>query len=181
DRLGDDLRPDDFEKLRVSFATNWGPVRVGNEVNRVRIIFNYAFKNGLLDKPVLFGDLFKRPNKKTLRKERAKKGLRMFESAELRKILVAASQPLKTMILLGINCGYGNADVGNLPLSALDLDDCWVNFPRPKTGISRRCPLWPETIEALREWLVIRPVAIRQEHGELVFLTSRGDTWAKQG
>jgi hypothetical protein len=40
----EDLRPDDFEKVRVTFATKWGPVRIGNDVNRVRIIFNYALK-----------------------------------------------------------------------------------------------------------------------------------------
>ncbi|HLJ92943.1 MAG TPA: tyrosine-type recombinase/integrase [Gemmataceae bacterium] len=180
-RLVNDLRPDDFEKLRVIFGKTWGPVRIGNEVNRVRILFNYGFKNGLLEKPVLFGELFKRPNKKTLRKERAKKGLRMFEAEELRTILAAANQPLRTMTLLGINCGYGNADVGCLPTKALDLENGWVDFPRPKTGIPRRCPLWPETVAALRDWLASRPNPAREEHAELVFLTSRGDTWAKQG
>jgi len=113
----EDLRPDDFENLRVGLAET---VRIGHEVNRVRIIFNYGFKNGLIDKPVLFGELFQRPNKKTLRKERAKKGPRMFEAEELRTILRAASQPLMSMILLGVNCGYGNAGVGNLPCSALN-------------------------------------------------------------
>jgi integrase len=180
-RLVEDLRPEDFEKLRVGFAKNWGPVRIGNEVNRTRIVFNYAWKNGLLSKPVLFGEFFKRPSKKTLRKEKAKKGLRMFEAAEIRRMLAAAGQPLQTMILLGCNCGYGNSDIGNLPLSALDLDAGWVNFPRPKTGIGRRCLLWRETIQALREWLAIRLAAVKEEHAELVFLTSRGDTWAKQG
>src|SRR5262249_8398101 len=163
-----------------SLAGVWGPVRLGNEVHRVRVIFNYGFKNGLIGKPVLFGDGFRRPSKKTLRKEKAKKGLRMFEAAEIRRILAVAGQPLKTMVLLGVNCGYGNADVGNLPQSALDQGG-WVQFPRPKTGISRRCPLWAETIQALREWMVIRPAAAKPEHASLVFLTYRGRSWAKQG
>ena len=55
------------------------------------------------------------------------------------------------MILLGINCGFGNHDCGTLPKSAIDLEAGWVNYPRPKTAIERRCPLWPETIEAIRE------------------------------
>ena len=50
------------------------------------------------------------------------------------------------MILLGVNCGFGNGDCGTLPVSALDLDGAWVNYPRPKTAIQRRCPLWPETV-----------------------------------
>jgi hypothetical protein len=47
------------------------------------------------------------------------------------------SKLLKAMILLGINCGYGNADCGTLPLSALDLKNGWINYHRPKTGIVR--------------------------------------------
>jgi hypothetical protein len=35
-RLVSDLRPDDFEKLRASMAKKWGPVRLGNEINRTR-------------------------------------------------------------------------------------------------------------------------------------------------
>jgi integrase len=180
-RLVEDLRPEDFEKLRVGFAKSWGLVRIGNEVNRVRIIFNYAFKNGLIDKPVLFGEFFKRPNRRTIRKDRAAKGLRMFEAAELRAMLKAANMPLKAMLLLGANCGFGNNDCGMLPKGALDLGQGWVNFPRPKTGIERRCPLWPETVQALREWLAMRPEPAKQEHAELVFLTARGGSWAKQG
>ena len=64
---------------------------------------------------------------------------------------------MKAMILLGINCGFGNADCGNLPVAALDLDGSWVDYPRPKTGINRRCPLWPETVEALRVAFAKRP------------------------
>ena len=58
--------------------------------------------------------------------------------------------PLKAMVLLGINCGFGNTDCANLPLTALDLDRGWLNYPRPKTGTNRRCHLWPETGAALR-------------------------------
>ena len=39
----------------------------------------------------------------------------MFEAAQLRKIIDKADQPLKAMILLGINCGFGNHDCGTLP------------------------------------------------------------------
>ncbi len=173
------LRPPDFERLRATMAKTWGPVRLGNEINRVRIIFSYGYKSGLLERPMIFGEGFKRPSKKTLRKHRAAQGLRMFEAAEIRQMLAVATQPLRTMILLGINCGFGNSDVGTLPLSALDLDGGWVNYARPKTGIGRRCPLWPETVAAIREWLALRPEATKPEHAGLVFLTARGDTWDK--
>jgi integrase len=87
----------------------------------------------------------------------------MFEADELRAIidgmlvvgeggpsLVKPDATLRAMILLGINCGFGNADCAGLKLDALDLAGGWIDFPRPKTGIARRCPLWPETVAALR-------------------------------
>jgi integrase len=179
-RLVTDLRPDDFENLRNRIARNWGPVGLGNEINQVRIVFNYAVKNGLLDRPIIYGEGFRRPSKKTLRKHRAEQGPKMFEADEIRRVIDSASQPLKAMILLGVNAGYGNADVGTLPLAALDLNGGWVSYHRPKTGIDRRCPLWPETVAALREWLAARPAPKSQDHAELVFITQRGGSWAKE-
>src|SRR5262245_61112361 len=45
-RLVADLRPDDFEKLRTAMGKKYGPHRLGNEINRCRILFNYGVKNG---------------------------------------------------------------------------------------------------------------------------------------
>jgi integrase len=101
----------------------------------------------------------------------------MFEAAQLRQILDAAGMPLKAMVLLGINCGFGNADCGTLPLSALDLDGGWVSWPRPKTAIARRCPLWPETVTALREAIAERPGPRNPADAALVFLTAQGRSW----
>jgi integrase len=180
DRLLTDILPEDFERLRTKWADRWGPVRLGNEINRVRIVFNYAYKNGLIDRPMRYGEGFKRPSKKTLRLERAKKGIRMFEADELRRIINMASQPMKAMILLGINAGLGNADVGTLPMKALDVDKALLDFPRPKTGIARKCPLWTETVEAIKEWLTQRPTPKDEAHADLVFITARRDSWAKE-
>jgi integrase len=178
-RLVADLATDDFERLRVTLAKRWGPVRLGNVMQRIRSVFKFAHDAGLIEKPIRFGPGFKRPSKKTLRLERAKNGPRMFEADELRKLLAAAKQPLKAMILLGINCGFGNTDVSTLPLEALDLGGGWVNFPRPKTGINRRCPLWPETIEAIRDVLASRMPAKNEADARLVFLTRCGFPWIK--
>jgi integrase len=103
----------------------------------------------------------------------------MFEAAELRSILKAAGVQLRAMILLGINCGFGNSDVGKLALGALDLESGWVNFPRPKTAIARRCSLWPETVKALRASIAARPEPKLQAGAGLVFITRLGGLWAK--
>lgn len=180
-RLVSDLGPDDFEKLRARMERTWGPVRLGNEINRVRIIFSYGFKNGHLARPMVFGEGFQRPSRKTLRKHRDEQGPKMFEAEELRRMLTAAGQPLRTMILLAANCGYGNNDIAMLPLKALDLDGGWANFPRPKTAARRKSPLWPETIEAVREWLTIRPAPTNPEDVGLVFITKYGGSWSIEG
>jgi integrase len=123
--------------------------------------------------------MFKRPSKRILRAHRQSNGKRMFEAADLRKIIDAAEQPLRAMIYLAINCGFGNADCGTLPKTALGLETGWVDFPRPKTAIERRCPLWPETIKAIRDALKHRPNAKRHEDSRLLFLTKYGHSWRK--
>jgi hypothetical protein len=90
-RLVADLRPQDFEKLRKVMTKNWGPVRVGNTINKVRVVFNYAYKNGLIDRPMVYGEGLKRPSKKALRKHRQAQGPRMFEPGELRDMLATAT------------------------------------------------------------------------------------------
>jgi integrase len=175
----EDLAADDFERLRKAIAKTWGPVRLGNEVQNVRGVFKFGHESGLIAQPVRFGPAFKKPSRKVMRLNRAKNGPRMFGAEDLRKIVDAAGVPLKAMILLGINCGFGNTDVACLPIKALDLDRQWVDFPRPKTGISRRCLLWSETVAAIRDALRQRPRPKDKADEELAFVTKYGGRWIK--
>lgn len=175
------LAADDFESLRADMAKGVGPVRLAGQIQQTRMVFKYAWDSGLLDKPARFGQAFRRPRADVMRRHRNGSGkTRMFEPVELRRLLDAADPQLKAMILLGVNCGFGNADCGRLPLKALDLERGWIDFARPKTGIARRCPLWPETVAALRAWLAQRPKAKDPADADLVFLTlKRRAAWAK--
>src|SRR5262245_47125855 len=181
DRAVSDLSPDDFEKLKRRMARTWGPVRLGNEMNRVRIVFSYGYKNRLIDRPMVFGEGFKRPSRRTLRRHRAEQGLKMFEAGEIRRMLDAAGQPMRSMILLGINAAFGNSDCATLPLSALDLEHGWLNYHRVKTGINRRIPLWGETVESLREWMSQRKAPDAPKHAGVVFTTKYGGAWSVEG
>lgn len=178
-RLVADLDPDDFAKLRNKMATKWGPHRLAKIIQYVRSLFKHGFDAGLIDRPVRFGPGFNRPTKKTIRLHRAGQGLKLFTADEIRRLLNASGPAVKAMVLLGINCGFGNSDCGNLPLSALDLEGGWVNYPRPKTGINRRCALWPETVQALREARASRPEPKDLADAELMFITKYGLSWAK--
>jgi integrase len=180
-RLVDDVAADDFEALRDEMAKRWGPVRLGNAVQRVRSVFKYGYETGLIVSPVRYGPQFKKPSAAVLRRHRAKSGERMIEAAELRELIDAAPVQLKAMLVLGINCGFNNKDCADLPLSALDLDRGWINFPRPKTGIARRCPLWAETVTALKAAIAARPEPRCPEAEGLVFVTSRGRPWLVRG
>jgi integrase len=180
-----DLGPDDFAALRRKLAKKWGPVTLGNVIQRIRVAFKFACDDGLIDRPVRYGQAFKRPSRKVVRVERARKGPKLFTAEEVRRLLglppwrPAAGVQVEAMIWLGVNCGLGNSDCGHLPLAAVDLDAGMIDFPRPKTGIPRRCPLWPETVAALRAALAARPEPKKAEHAGLVFITKYGLPWAK--
>jgi integrase len=178
-RLLADIDPDDFADLRNALARKWGPHRLSKTIQFVRCVFKFAFEAGLVAVPVRFGPGFKRPSKKTIRLQRAKAGAKLFTADEIRHLLAEALPQLKAMILLGINCGFGNADCALLPRSVVDLDAGLIDYPRPKTGIPRRCPLWPETVQALKDALAARPQSKKAEHAELVFVTRCGDSWHK--
>jgi len=178
-RLVSDLRPDDFATLRNRLAATRGPHWLGNTVQYMRSVFKYAFDSDLIPTPVRFGPGFKRPTKKTFRVHRAQKGPKLFTADEVRRLIDNAGTPMKAMILLGINCGYGNSDCGNLLLTALDLERGIIDYPRPKTGILRRAILWPETVQALKEALADRPEPKSEDHAGLVFITKYGQPWSR--
>ncbi|APZ91548.1 tyrosine-type recombinase/integrase [Fuerstiella marisgermanici] len=165
------LAPGEFSRLRASIAESWGPVRLGNEVGRIRGIFKYAYEADLIDKPVKFGPTFKKPTAKTLRKHRAGQPEKFFEACEINAMLKVASPVMKAMILLGVNCGFGPTDCGLLKKEVVDLDGGFIDYARSKTGALRRNPLWPETIAAIQG-------AMSPADSELVFVTSQGNPWS---
>jgi integrase len=179
-RLVEDLRADDFQKLRQDIAETNGPVSLGNEIQRVRTLFKFAWDEGLISSPIRYGQSFDKPNRKLLREARNRRHARMFEADECRELLDAAGVHLRAMIYLGLNCGFGNTDCEQLPRDAVNLETGWIDFPRPKTAVARRCPLWPETVEALRASLTKRPTPKNEAHAGLFFVTKYGGSWHRE-
>lgn len=179
-RLITDIGPDDFSKLRAEMSSRWGLHRIAKNIQYTRSIFKYGFDAGLIERPVRFGPGFKRPSKKSFRIAKAEKGENIFTADELRKLIDGATVPMRAMLLLAINAGYGNDDCASLPIKALDLEGGWLRFARPKTGIDRKAPLWPETVTALQDWLDVRRTPTDPANADLVFVTAKGNSWHKE-
>jgi integrase len=178
-RRVDDLAADDFERLRSHLSKTRGPVALSNEIGRMRCVFKFASDNRLIAAPVPYGQNFAKPSNKVLRKARAERGPRMFEADEIRAMLDKASPMVKAFILLGINCGLGQSDLANMPRIAVNLEPGWLNYPRPKTGVERRCWLWPETVEALKVAMEIRHEPKDAADAGLAFITRQGARWSR--
>ena len=94
---------------------------------------------------------------------------------ELEKLFAVASVVDTALLLLGLNCGFGNTDIGTLKLCDIDLEAATVSHPRPKTDVERNFYLWPETVDVLR--LYIKSYRCKPLNGkvaELVFVGKRG-------
>jgi integrase len=177
----DGISTDDFSQLRNELAERWGPHRLGKMIQSIRCVFKFAFEAGAISSPMRHGPGSKRPSRKVMRLNRAKQGPKLFTAEEIRGLLAVAGPSMKAVILLGINAGFGNSDCGKLPLAAVDLEAGWVTYPRPKTGVARRCKLWPETVEAIQDALAERMAPKGKANAALVFITKYGESWAKDG
>jgi integrase len=173
------LAPQDFATLKHKLSKRNGPARMSTVVQVIRSAFKFAYDVERLDTPVRFGPTFKRTSKKTMRLHRAKQGAKLFTALEVRQMLDTSAPTMKAMILLGINAGFGNNDVATLTQEAIDWHKGIIDFPRPKTGIPRRCVLWPETIEAIQAALACRPTPKDNTDTRYVFITKYGQSWAK--
>jgi integrase len=175
------LNGKDFERLRKSFPETWSSIRINNEIARISAILNYAWKESLVSSPIQVGTVFKRVSSKKIRIERAGKDQKFFEANEIQSLIEHAKPQMKAMIMLGINCGYGNADCARLTRSMLSGRDSWLEDPRWKSGVWRCAWLWPETVEALRAVTSIDRSSAPKEFADLVFLTRHRKPWWVDG
>jgi len=135
---------------------------VNGHISIVKAMFHWAVDNEIIDHS---------PRLRAVKKITPKKGDRpTFTEHQIQTLLEFANIQMKAMIWLGLNCGFGCTDCAELKWKDLDLENGRVRFPRGKTGIDRNLPLWPETIQALREI---------PHKGELVFYTQRGNPWVR--
>jgi len=181
-RLLSDIDLSDLQKLRADLSKGkrgqLGVTTIKGDLTRARMVFLYV-NEYLAEKPIPYRKPLKSPSRKQQRALSNERGPRMFEREEIKAMIKAASPQLAAMIYLGINCGFGNNDCGMLPMDKLDLNTGWHTYARPKTHNPRRCPLWPETVRAIRKAIENRPDPASKDVEGLVFLTREGNCWSK--
>lgn len=184
-RLVADLRPDDFQQYRNRQAKGLGVHALTREITVVRSVFKYAYESDLIDRPMKFGTGFSAPSAAMKRKAKAQverqHGKKLFRKEELLSILNSSGPLLKAAVLLGLNGGFGNLDCAKLPISAIDFEVGVIEYSRPKTGVRRIVPLWPETTDALRKILTDeRPKPADEKSAKLALLLPTGRPFVRQ-
>jgi len=171
----EDVGPDDFQRLMETCLIDKAPNTRRDLVQYIRAFFSFAHNDEqrLIPAPVLFGAAFRKQKLTRWHKREAGEG-RVFTAEQIRKIISSTDGAMPAMVLLGINCGFGNNDCATLTFANLDLEGGWHSHPRPKTGVPRRCSLWTETTAAIREWLKARRKPKDPLNSDLVFLTKNG-------
>ena len=162
------LVPAHFSKILKAINTRClSPHTRGKYVQQIRSIFGFAYSEGLIDRPTNFGADFKKPKQIAYRQHENAKGDQSLTASEANALLKHATPVGKAMILLGLQAGFSNAELAELPKTAIKGD--WIEWPRAKTATKRRIPLWKETKLAIQ-------AAMKEgkPDGELVFYRSNG-------
>jgi integrase len=94
-----------------------------------------------------------------------------FTKGEVATLYEYARGVERLLLLLGLNCGFGQAEVATLKLSEVSLDNGLVRRVRTKTGAPGKWALWGVTVGGLRWYLdKVRP----QSDSPFLFLTREG-------
>lgn len=180
-RLVESLSGDDFFRLRRKFSVKQNgepasPATISGHIRRTVAVFSHAVKEGHVDR-VVYGADFKELSEKQKTEIEQSAGDKYLDRETIRQLLAAANYRFRAMLLLGINCGMGNADCARLRIDELDLDGGWYETKRGKTAVRRCAKLWPETVEALRVVLTRRFDHRNKADADLVFITRYGRSY----
>ena len=173
-----DLNSAILSDFRQMLATNLkiSTVTANLYINHVRMLLFWVENiHGLPHPPI--GVIRKFRKNKSVKKGHGKKHDRSAISwDELEKLFAVAGVVDTALLLLGLNCGFGNTDIGTLKLCDVDLDAATVSHPRPKTGVERNFYLWPEMVDVLRTYIKnYRGKPVNEKVAELVFVGKRGN------
>ncbi|MCK4293732.1 MAG: site-specific integrase [Planctomycetes bacterium] len=151
----------DLQNYKSKLQSAYGSVhRLNLNISVMKAMFHWARRNDVLETI---------PNIDAISKCKiVHQEMYTFNSEQIKKLLSAANVKMKAMIWLGLNSGFGCTGCARLKWKDLDFENGRVQLARNKTGVPRNLPLWPETIQALKEL---------PRSGQLAFYTLQGHPW----
>lgn len=174
----------EWENLRILLGRNRdgsesAPNTLGNRIEMVRLLCHWSNEQSYTT--IKIPSTFCKPQRKVVRRFRNEKRKSLWISREdIRKLIENADVTTKPVILLGINCGLGASDIARIRHDDIDLDakEVWLTIARQKTETIRHLYLWPETVQALREYDAVRPVlALHPKYNDRLLLTHHRRPW----
>ena len=151
-------------------------VTANHYISHIRMLLNWGWRiHGISHPPM--GSIEKFSTKKRAKKGHGRKQCRKpLTWDELEKLFSVANVTDSALLMLGLNCGFGNMDIGTLKLSDIDLKGGTISHPRPKTGVERNFILWPETVEILKTYIAeYRGKPVNEDVAKLVFVGRKGN------
>ncbi len=168
------LRPAHFTAYKAKTAETRNVVSLTNEITRVRQVFIWCAKSKLIASEPDFGPEFVRSSPQAIRRHRNRREDPRSPERKFSERWSNWACIFRAMAWLGINCGFTPSDCAELPLNGVDLEKRMDFLPRPKTEVNRLCPLWPETLQALRESQAWRVPSKTSDAAGRFFTTYRG-------
>ncbi|GAB5405478.1 MAG: hypothetical protein Aurels2KO_37090 [Aureliella sp.] len=147
---------------------------VDGDIRRIKAFLNWCIDRELV-RPLRFGDAFAVTSAKEKRQMRAAAGRRDMPADHIRAVLDKCSIWLKPLVLLGINGGIGNKDLGTMRLLDYDPESEWLELVRTKTAVFRRLWLWPETRQAIADYMDVRMTPFGDP--SILFATKYRSVW----
>ena len=176
----------DFQRYRRELVTQGlcrkkalGVHALTRTITVIRGLFKWGVDTGVIDQTPRWGKAFVKPSAAEARRSKARlereNGKKIFTDEQVRMLIGGAEPAMRAAILLAINGGFGNTDCAALPAAAVDMKAAVIDFERPKTGVRRVVPLWPETIAALKKVLTSeRSASETGAAAQLVFRSESG-------
>jgi integrase len=94
--------------------------------------------------------------------------------AKVERAMVISAYLMRACYWISANSGAYQAMIAELEFKHVKLEDGMIRAVRWKKKTAWQASLWPETIQAIRDYLEHRPEPAREEYASYIFLTSDG-------
>ncbi|QDV44097.1 hypothetical protein Enr13x_39580 [Stieleria neptunia] len=158
-----------------------------SEISKMRHILTWARKQNLLPALPDYGSNFpmgRQAYEREANRQRRTKGVKitesrvkLFQRPEITAMLDVADDDVKAWIYIGLNLALENKELSYLCAGDFSQDSAgewWFGENRIKSGEPRLAHVWPETIDAVKAAMKVRPEPAEDEFEDRLFLNAHG-------